>query len=144
MGINDPETATRQIVKTQRIAVQLINPRVPVDNLFKKEKILPIQQMIELEQCKMGYKLCHGLLPANLAKCMLCDHREVSVEKVHRYHTRNKRTPNLPTITGSKYRSSFLFTSIKEYSKLSLELKKSRTFTSYVRSLKTKYITSMQ
>ena len=57
-----------KIVKTQRMALQLVNPLVPVDILFKTEKILPIQELIKLEQCKMGYKLCHNLLPKSLAK----------------------------------------------------------------------------
>ena len=132
-----------KITKTQRMAVQLINPFVSVDTLFKKEKILPVQTMIELEQCKMEYKLCHNLLPKNLAKCMLSDHRDVSVRKVHRYQTRNKKIPNLPPATSSKYRSSFLFTSIREYSKLGTELKETKSLPSYVRSLKNRYIEVM-
>ena len=133
-----------KITKMQRMAVQLINPLVPVDTLFKKEKILPLQKIIELEQCKMGYKLCHNLLPKNLAKCMLLDHRDVSVLKVHRYQTRNKTIPNLPPATSSKYRSSFLFMSIKEYSKLGTELKEAKSLPIYVKSLKNRYIEALQ
>ena len=132
-----------KITKTQRTAVQLINPCVLVDILFKKEKILPVQKLIALEECKMGYKLCHNLLPKNLGKCMLSDHRDVSVQKGHRYQTRNKKIPNLPSANSSKYRSSFLFTSIKEYSKLSTELKEAKSLSIYVRSLKNRIIETM-
>ena len=132
-----------KIIKIQRTALQLINPLVHVDLLFKKERILPIQKMIELEQCKMGYKLCHNLLPRNLAKCMLSDHRDISVQKVHKYQTRNKKTPNLPTAFSSKYRSSFLFTCIKEYSKLTTDLKDAKSLSIYVKCLKNKYIESL-
>ena len=126
------------------MALQLVNPLVPVDILFKTEKILPIQELIKLEQCKMGYKLCHNLLPKNLAKCMLSDHRDVSVQKVHKYQTRNKQIPNLPSVTNSKYRSSFLFTSISEYSKLGSELKEVKNLRSYVKRLKSRYIGAME
>ena len=132
-----------KINKIQRTAVQLINLLMPVDSLFKKEKILPIQKMIELEQCKMGYKLCHNLLPKNLAKCMLSDHRDISVQKVHKYQTRNKKTPNLPPVASNKYRSSFLFTAIKEYSKLGTDLKEAKVLSTYVKCLKNKYIETM-
>ena len=132
-----------KITKTQRTAVQLINPCVSVDILFKKEKILPVQKLIALEECKMGYKLCHNLLPKNLGKCMLSDHRDVSVQKGHRYQTKNKKIPNLPSANSSKYRSSFLFTSIKEYSKLSTELKEAKSLSIYVRSLKNRIIETM-
>ena len=91
----------------------------------------------------MGYKLCHNLLPKNLAKCMLSDHRDSSVLKVHRYQTRNKKVPNLPTANSNKYRSSFLFTSIKEYSKLDTKLKEAKSLPIYVRSLKNRYLDAM-
>ena len=29
-------------------------------------KILKVTDMVQLEQCKMGYKLCHNLLPSKL------------------------------------------------------------------------------
>ena len=132
-----------KIVKAQRIALQLINPLVPVDTLFKAEKILPVEQLIKLEQCKMRYKLCHTLLPKKLAKCMLTDHRDASVQKTHKYQTRHKEIPNLPQVTSSKYRLSFLFTSISEYSKLSPELKEAKNLSAFVKCLKFNYFRSM-
>ena len=132
-----------KIVKAQRIALQLINPLVLVDTLFKAEKILPVEQLIKLEQCKMGYKLCHTLLPKKLAKCMLTDHRDASVQKTHKYQTRHKEIPNLPQVTSSKYRLSFLFTSISEYSKLSPELKEAKNLSAFVKCLKFNYFRSM-
>ena len=132
-----------KIVKAQKVAVQLINPSVPINTLFKSEKILPFWYLLKLEQCKMGYKLCHGLLPKNLTKCMLTDHREISVRKTHRYQTRQKEIPNLPSVTGSKYRASFLFTSISEYSKLGSDLKEAKNLTVFIKQLKSKYLSTM-
>ena len=70
------------------------------------------------ELCKLGYKLCHGLLPNKLAKNMTTDHKRNSTEKVHKYPTRSKTVPNLPQALGAKYRSSFLYTCIKAYGEL--------------------------
>ena len=38
--------------------------------------------------------------------------------KQHKYATRNKHLPNLPTATNNKYKNSFLFKSVKLYSEL--------------------------
>ena len=81
--------------------------------------------MVKLEQCKLGYKLCHDLLPNALSNNMKRDHRNESIIKTHKYPTRNKTIPNLPNVLGKKYRSSFLFNAIKLYSALDNEIQSS-------------------
>ena len=58
-------------------------------------KILSLANMIALEQCKLGYKLCHNLLPKKMSQDMMTDHHNKSTKKVHKYNTQNKLTPNL-------------------------------------------------
>ena len=118
-----------KLLKAQHTAVSLIDPNNTIDETFKKYKILKLTDMINLEQCKMGYKLCHNLLPNKLVNSMTQDHKCQSIVKKHRYFTRSKRTPNLPSALGIKYRSSFLYNSIREYSALENSLKHSKTYT---------------
>ena len=54
---------------------------------FKEYKIPTLQQLIILEQCKLGFKLCKKLLPLGLEKLMLTDHKMTSIEKSHAYPT---------------------------------------------------------
>ena len=89
--------------------------------------------MVQLEQCKMGYKLCHNLLPSNLTQNMLLDHRSHSIVKEHRYPTRSKSTPNLPGAMNAKYRSSFLYSTIREYSALDNSLKQAKNLHVFVK-----------
>ena len=89
-----------------------------IKEVFTRYKILPFDTLVRFEQCKLGYKLCNNLLPTKLSKNMTQDHRSHSTVKTHRYPTCSKKIPNLPQITGTKYRSSFLFRAIKEYSDL--------------------------
>ena len=56
-------------------------------NSFKEYKIPTLQQLIILEQCKLGFKLCKKLLPLGLEKLMLTDHKMTSIEKSHAYPT---------------------------------------------------------
>ena len=57
----------------QNNCVRLLDISNVVDEIFKKHKILKLDQSVDLEQTKLGYKLNHNLLPPNLAKLMLSD-----------------------------------------------------------------------
>ena len=127
------------ISRLQCKAVKLISPSVSKTEMFVKHKILPFKELVSLEQCKLGYKLCHDLLPTNLAKNMKHDHRMQSILKTHSYTTRYKHIPNLPQVVSGKYRSSFLFRAIKEFSTLNSSLKDCKTLHSFNRQCK-KYL----
>ena len=123
--------------KAQRSAVMLINPNIKADEIFRKCKILRFTDMVQLEQYKMGYKLCHNLLPSKLTQNMLLDHKSHSIVKEHRYPTRYKSIPNLPGAINAKYRSSFLYIAIREYSALDNNLKQAENIHVFVKNCKT-------
>ena len=125
-----------KLSKAQCTAVKLIDPNNTINVIFKWYKILKFNDMIQFEQCKMGYKLCHNLLPNKLMNNMTQDHNCQSIVKRHRYSTKSKTTPNLTRESGSKYRSSFLFNSIREYSALDNSLKYSNNLRIFVKNCK--------
>ena len=127
------------ISRLQLKAVKLINLAIPQTEMFTKHKILPFKDLVLLEQCKLGYKLCHNLLPTNLTKNMSEDHKMQSILKNHNYQTRYKYIPNLPQVVSSKYRSSFLFKANKEFSTLNATQKDCKTIHSFSRQCK-KYL----
>ena len=129
-----------KLVNAQRYAVSLIDPNCCIEVIFRKYKILRLVDMLHLEQCKMGYKLCHNLLPAKLAENMLHDHKSHSISKEHRYFTRGKKTPNLPGAISVKYRVSFLYSSIREYSALDHNLKQAQNLSLFVKNCKKLYL----
>ena len=116
------------IARVQQKAIKLIDPTIPIANSFVKYNILPFERLVRLEQCKLGYKLCNNLLPPNLAKSMKQDHRMQSTSKTYKYPTQNKKILNLPQVTTNKYRSSFLFRAIKEYSDLNSTLQNCKLY----------------
>ena len=128
-----------KLSKAQCTAVKLIDPNNTIDEVFKWYKILKFTDMIHFEQCKMGYKLCHNLLLDKLMNNMTEDHNCQSIVKSHRYPTRSKTTPNLPRASSSKYRSSFLYHSIREYSVLDNSLKSSNNLCIFVKNCKKRY-----
>ena len=130
--------ALNKLTQLQRTAVSLIDQNMGTDEVFKKHGILEFEKLVQFEQIKIGYKLCHSLLPTSLVALLSYDHKGQSTSKSHRY-TRNKQIPNLPYVLNSKYKSSFLFRAVKEYSVIDAELRSSKTLHSFARKCK-KYL----
>ena len=126
-----------KLSKAQRTAISLVDPSKKPYLVFHENKILMITKMIHLEQCKLGYKLCHNLLLKRLEENMTKDHKQHSIVKTHQYSTRNKKVPNLPQASGSKYRS------IKLYSDLSHAAKQTKSLHAFVKHCKQEYLTTL-
>ena len=122
----------KQLAKLQRTAISLIDTTMKTDEIVKKYKILESEKLVKLEQMKIGYKLCHNLLPTKVADLIRRDHTGQSITKEHRYQTRNKYIRNLPSVSNNKYKASFLCCAIREYSVLNNELKSCNTLKSFV------------
>ena len=130
---------SKQLQRMQRAAVSLIDPNMVTDELFQKHKILTFDRLVHLEQLKIGYKLCNNLLPTNYENLIRHDHKGYCTDKKHSYHTRNKHIPNLPLVQNNKYKSSFLFCAVREYSSIASEITTSKTLKSFVLKCK-KYL----
>ena len=122
----------KQLTKLQRTAISLIDTTMKTDEIVKKYKILELEKLVKLEQMKIGYKLCHNLLPIKIADLIRRDHTGQIITKEHGYQTRNKHIPNLPSVSNNKYKASFLCCAIREYSALNNELKSSSTLKSFI------------
>ena len=127
---------TSQLYTLQRKCVRLIENFVPTQEAFKKLQILTVPALINLEQGKLGYKMCNGLLPTVLTNLMMNDPNNRTMTKIHSYETRQKNIPNRPNVKLSLYRRSFLYQAISIYSKLEPSLRGSATLLSFTRQLK--------
>ena len=107
-----------------------------MEDLYQKHRILKFDDLVKVKQCKLGYKLCHGLLPKAMVSNMTKDHQNEFLAKGHRYSTRNKAIPNLPKVLGKKYRASFLYNSIKLYSELDDRLKSAQSLITFAKQCK--------
>ena len=85
-----------QIQHIQNKAVSCIDIDLSMEQIYLKHGILPVPKMIHLELCKLGFKFINNMLPKPLTNALMTDHRYSSIEKVHRYETRNKCVPTCP------------------------------------------------
>ena len=95
------EVDKKKLDRLQKEAIQLIDPRINEIELYRSHKIPRFVDMIDIEQCKLGYKLRHALLPRALTESMTRDHQKGRLGKEHEYQTRNKAIPNLPNVTSN-------------------------------------------
>ena len=125
-----------EIQKVQNYCLSMINPHQTPKNTAKLEKILNITSLIRLEHLKLGYGMLHKTLPPQINYHLSTDHNKQSLEKLHKYSTRNKNKPNLPKIKNKDYRNSFLYQSSKELMLLPQIIMPLTTKTTFIKSIK--------
>ena len=86
-------------------------------------RILTIQNLINLENYKFGYKLVNGLLPTSVQSCVVTDPQGKSLNHSHNYSTRNKGLPNLPKGKPTKYLNSILCQGPKKFAELDCDIR---------------------
>ena len=118
--------------------LKLVASSLPGKNTRSKLNILGLDQLIELEQCKLGYKLCHQMLPNALTTLIKYDQHGKDMTKSHAYSTRQKSIPHRPNVKLNLYRNSFLYQTISRFSNLPIELQRLHSlpcFTNRVKKL---------
>ena len=80
--------------------------------------LLKLDQLIKLENFKLGYKLKSNELPCRISKILSHDKNKKSLTKQHRYNTRNKEQLNIPKHHSLSYHNSFLVSCIRDFATL--------------------------
>ena len=113
----------KQLQNEQNKCVKLIKPYCSINEICKEYCIANIEQIIQIENCKLGYNIDKKLVPTELYRVVTEDSKGKTLMKTHTYGTRNKSMPNIPKVTNNKYKISFLNKGIKEFCSLPQELK---------------------
>ena len=108
----------------QNKCVKLLNRTSPLNDIYKNYRILKLDEVIDLELKKFGYKVYRNLLPSNLLHELKTDPKGYSLVKNHSYNTRNKKDLNLPRSSRRIYHNSFLVQSLKKIHESALGTKR--------------------
>ena len=105
--------------------------------------LLPLNSIIMLQNMKLGFRLRHSRshLPEKIKIACESDMNKRSLSKSHQYNTRIKLIPNLPKVSCSNYKRSFLFCCIADYSLLPAELKQITNESLFITSYKNHLLT---
>ena len=84
--------------------------------------MLTLNQLIILENQKLGYKLYNDMLPTNILQALRTDSNKKDLHKTHHYNTRHRSKLYLPVANNKLYQSSFLTQALKAYDQLCKEI----------------------
>ena len=93
----------KMLQKIQNNCLKCIKPKQSLSDTNRALWVLPVHKLIKLEQAKLGFKLCNNMLPTRLSEALLTDHMNMSIKKQHKYNTRCKQIPNLPSAHSAQY-----------------------------------------
>ena len=103
----------KRIQTIQNNCLRCIEPKMCLTDIHKKHKILRVKDSIKLEQYKLGHKACNNLLPQRLLTCLFTDSNDRTLRKTHKYKTRCKEIPNVPMMSSTMYRNSYMYMCMK-------------------------------
>ena len=127
----------KQLQKLQNKCVNLIDRnKGGIYEKANKNQILTVNNLIELELCKIGYKFVNKLLPKKVHEALLTDSKSKSLEKSHDYSTRYKILTKQPVAKSRLYRDSFLCKSMKMYQPLLFITKNCDNIQHFIRKFK--------
>ena len=135
-GNNISKDQLNKLQQIQTECLQLVAPLNKRGNLNKYLGILPIHDMIMLENYKFGYKLVNKILPTKTQQLCYLDNKNESLKKKHHYNTHNKELPNLPKCMNKAYRNSFLCIGLQSFQTLPVETKLKPSLNCFTKSCK--------
>ena len=133
-------TTKTKIQKVMNKCFNLITHQKPTPENFNTEGMLTLNQLIFLENEKLGYKQYNNMLPVNILKAFRTDSKHRDLHKQHRYKTRHKSKLNLPVANNRLYHTSFLTQALKAFDKLPEELRLCSNIMQFVTNCKARLL----
>ena len=136
-NMSTPSTISR-LQKIQNKCVMLIN-KDTTNKSFKSLGILKIKELIELENCKFGFRLKNNDLPKRILDLTTTDQYGQNLKKKHRYNTRRKIYLNKPLVKTNIYKKSILHIGTGSLETLKMETKGRPSMHSFIKSCKKEF-----
>ena len=83
--------------KIQNNCLKCIKPKTQLSNIYNELHVLPVRKLIQLEQAKLGFKLCNNMLPTKLTEALLTDHKSVNLRKTTQVQHKTQGDTKPPT-----------------------------------------------
>ena len=133
-GVNECSSKYRKAIQKQ---IQKCIALVKKDKYLKSNSIpnndfLSFEQLVKLENFKLGYKIKNKELPSKIIYMVSHDKNKRRLTKQHKYNTRNKTHLSIPKHSTMTYHKSFLVSSIRDFSTLPLSVSSTPSFQPFV------------
>ena len=130
------KTEINKLQQIQNKCISLINSKSATHHNYKELRILRINELIKLENCKFGYKLSKQLLPPRISFLANHDQNDQSLLKTHPYQTRNKTLLNKPLAVQKAYKSCIVYKGTESLQPLKAETRSKPNLQSFARACK--------
>ena len=90
-GTQIPKSDLKRIQTVQNNCLRCIEPKMGLIEVHRKHKILKVEDLIKLEQYKLGYKACNNLFPQKLISCLFTDSKDRTLRKTHTHITQDAK-----------------------------------------------------
>ena len=115
-------SAIDDLFKMQKACIHLVikkKKNAATDILFRENKILKLENMINMELVKFGYRLSRKDLPGPIQNIMNIR----GGKKLHRYLTHNKTIPNIQSHKYTQFNNSYLCKGLSTLSMSNISIK---------------------
>ena len=136
-------TSLNKIQKCLDKCYTLVTHKDSSKNNLKSDGFFTVRDLLTLENCKLGYKHQHNLLPKKIQILLGTDSQDRSLNKNHGYNTRHKKDLNIPQARYKSYHKSYLCKALSEFTLVPLKVKQAATTKSFVKSLKAHLLSSI-
>ena len=121
------------LTKIKKACVRIICKKPSTYNSTVQEHIPTLQNLIDLEAVKFGYKISRKTIPLPIQNLMNAN----GGKKTHNYNMHNKTTPNIQRHQSKQFNCSFFCKSISSYSTLPEKLKQIESYKGFCTIAKT-------
>ena len=131
-GNMSSSTALYKLQKLQNNCLALITGRKASTKLYQTLKILRVNELLELENCKFGYKVINNSLPIRIMELTKTDHKGATLIKQHHYSTRQKNCLNKALAKNTKYKKTIIYKGTSTFETLGVETRNKSSLQSFV------------
>ena len=123
--------------KIQNRCIRKINQNEKqLNTIYTKYRILKLKETLVLENCKLINRYEHNKLPTKIDHLLKTNQHGETLLKQHKYNTRHKKLPNMARSHCKMYSTSYLCSSVRDYQKLSLNMRKTENSKKFSNLLK--------
>ena len=90
-GLMTTKDNLNRMQSIQNKCIEIISRNKNIEDSFKKLKIAKINELIKLQEIKIGYRLLNKLLPNKISQQLQCDSNQKTLIKVHSYNIKEEK-----------------------------------------------------
>ena len=133
-------TLLNKLQKVQNKCINIITGKQVSQHCYKEPSILRIRELLELENCKLDYKLLHQELPIRIEDLSNHDQFGKTLQKKHKYKTHNRQLLNKALAKNKSYKNYIIYKGTSALETLKFETMSKPNLQSFTKDCKNRIL----